>query len=69
MSNAPFEQVAEQSRAIGEALAEVGCTMNYAFMTISLLALLVVPELRISDKGLFKTTEEGFEKVSLFVEQ
>ncbi|MCE5168874.1 amidohydrolase family protein [Paenibacillus profundus] len=68
MSNAPFEEVAEQSRAISEALYEAGCTMNYAFMTLSLLALIVVPELRLSDIGLIKTTEQGFVEVPLFVE-
>ncbi|AQT85260.1 Adenine deaminase [Paenibacillus larvae subsp. larvae] len=68
MSNAPFEQVAEQSRAVSEALKKAGCTMNYAFMTLSLLALIVIPELRLSDIGLIKTTEQGFVKVPLFVE-
>lgn len=67
MSNAPFEQVAEQSRAVSQALYRAGCTMNYAFMTLSLLALVVIPELRISDIGLFKMTEQGFVKVPLFV--
>jgi len=68
MSHAPYETVVEQSLAINQALKDAGCTMNYAFMTLSLLALIVVPDLRISDKGLIKTTETGFEKVSLFVE-
>ncbi|QQK77253.1 adenine deaminase [Salicibibacter cibarius] len=67
MSNASFEQVAEESRAISHALAEAGCTMNYAFMTLSLLALVVIPELRLSDKGLVKITDDGFEKVDLIV--
>lgn len=69
MSNAPFEEVAEQSRAISKALYDAGCTMNYAFMTLSLLALIVVPELRLSDIGLIKTTEQGFVEVPLFVEE
>jgi len=69
MSNAPFEQVAEQSRAVSQALYQAGCTMNYAFMTLSLLALVVIPEIRISDMGLFKMTEQGFVKVPLFVEE
>ncbi|AXF55874.1 adenine deaminase [Salicibibacter kimchii] len=68
MSNAPFEQVAERSRAVSHALAEAGCTMNYAFMTLSLLALVVIPELRLSDKGLVRITDDGFEKVPLIVE-
>lgn len=66
MSNAPFEEVAEKSRAISNALKAAGCTMNYAFMTLSLLALVVIPDLRISDKGLISISDEGFHKVSLF---
>lgn len=68
MSNAPYEEVIEQSLAISKALKDAGCTMNYAFMTISLLALIVIPDLRISDKGLIKTTDSGFEQVPLFIE-
>ncbi|WP_068777565.1 adenine deaminase [Paenibacillus sp. FJAT-26967] len=69
MSSAPFEEVAEQSRAVSEALVKAGCTMNYAFMTLSLLALIVIPELRLSDKGLIKITEQGFVEVPLFAEE
>lgn len=69
MSNAPFEEVAAQSKAVSKALYEAGCTMNYAFMTLSLLALVVIPELRLSDIGLVKTTAEGFVRVPLFVEE
>ena len=34
------------------AMAECGCTLNNAYMQLSLLALVVIPELRISDLGL-----------------
>lgn len=67
MSPEPYEQVAEQSRAISRALVEAGCDLNYAFMTISLLALVVLPELHMSDKGLVKVGAEGFSLVDLFV--
>ncbi|ANE47757.1 adenine deaminase [Paenibacillus swuensis] len=68
MSDAPFEQVAEASRAISQALIQAGCKVNYATMTISLLALVVIPELRLSDKGLVRISDEGFQIVPLFVE-
>jgi len=42
-----------------------GCTMMAPFMTLSFMALLVIPELKIGDKGLFDV--EKFELVSLFV--
>lgn len=67
MSDAPLETVAEQSRAVSMALREAGCSMNYAFMTLSLLALVVIPDLRISDQGLVQVSDEGFYKVPLFV--
>ncbi|GIO04437.1 adenine deaminase [Brevibacillus reuszeri] len=68
MSTEPYETVVEQSLAISRALASAGCTMNYAFMTLSLLALVVIPTLHISDTGLIRISDAGFEKVSLFVE-
>ncbi|MGC1390017.1 MAG: adenine deaminase [Bacteroidales bacterium] len=44
----------------------MGCTMKAPFMTLSFMALLVIPELKISDRGLFDVKK--FELVSLFVE-
>ncbi len=66
MSPEPYEEVAEKSREIGAALANAGCRLNYAFMTLSLLALVVLPELHISDKGLVEVGEEGFGFASPF---
>ena len=44
-----------------EALAhEFGCRLQSPFMTLSFMALLVIPELKISDKGLFDVTKFGF---------
>lgn len=68
MSDAPYEEVAGQSRNISRALQQAGCNLNYAFMTLSLLALVVIPEIRLSDKGLIRITDSGFEIVPLFVE-
>lgn len=65
MSTEPYELVAEKSRAVGEALAGAGCTLNYAFMTLSLLALVVLQELHVSDKGLVEVGEEGFALIEL----
>lgn len=67
MSQAPYEEVANASRTIGESIKSAGCTLNYAFMTLSLLALVVLPELHISDQGLVRISESGFEKADLLV--
>lgn len=68
MSDAPYEEVADQSRNISRSLQQAGCNLNYAFMTLSLLALVVIPEIRLSDKGLVRITDSGFEIAPLFVE-
>lgn len=55
--------------SLPEALQEAGCRLNHALMTLSLLALVVIPTLRLSDRGLVKATDEGFRLVPLFVEE
>lgn len=67
MSPEPYERVAEMSRAVSAALVQAGCTLNYAFMTLSLLSLVVLPELHLSDKGLVRVDPGGFALVDLFV--
>jgi adenine deaminase len=68
MSPEPYEEVAERSEAIVAALRGAGCTLDHAFMTLSFLALVVLPELHLSDKGLVGVSEEGFAFVDLFDE-
>ena len=52
MSEEPIEEVAAKVKALEEAWRKLGCEMRSPFMTLSLLALPVLPELRITDKGL-----------------
>jgi adenine deaminase len=68
MSPDPYEEVAERSKAISGALSRAGCHLNYAFMTLSLLALVVLPELHVSDKGLVGVGADGFGFVDLIEE-
>lgn len=56
MSDAPARQVAEKAQALVAAMAECGCRLNNAYMQHSLLALVVIPELRISDMGIVDVT-------------
>ncbi len=42
------------------AFQECGCRLNNAFMQLSLLALVVIPELRISDLGIVDVTKFEF---------
>jgi len=52
MSDSPARDVAEKTDAMMQAMRACGCTLNNAYMQHSLLALVVIPELRISDLGL-----------------
>ncbi len=52
MSNERAPIVAQKAQQVLEALRVCGCALNNANMQLSLLALVVIPELRISDKGL-----------------
>ena len=64
MSDERAEIVAAKAARMVAAMAECGCTLNNAYMQLSLLALVVIPELRISDLGLVDVTK--FEVVPLF---
>ena len=60
MSDRPAKDVATQANKMMEAMADCGCTLNNAYMQHSLLALVVIPELRISDLGLVDTRSFEF---------
>ncbi len=52
MSDNPATEVAAKADTLVAAMEACGCSLNNAYMQHSLLALVVIPELRISDKGL-----------------
>jgi adenine deaminase len=56
MSDSPAAEVAAKAERMVAAMADCGCTLNNAYMQHSLLALVVIPELRISDLGLVDVT-------------
>jgi len=53
MSTANVKEVASDLKSLHETLKSMGCAMKSPFMTMSFLTLLVIPEFRISDQGLF----------------
>lgn len=57
MSDQPATEVAAKAQKMVEAMEACGCTLNNAYMQHSLLALVVIPELRISDLGLVDVTK------------
>jgi adenine deaminase len=66
MSDSPAAEVAAKADQIVAAMAACGCTLNNAYMQHSLLALVVIPSLRISDLGLVDV--DKFEITDIFEE-
>ena len=60
MSTERAEVVAKKAAAVLEGFRACGCTINNPNMQLSLLALVVIPELRISDLGLVDVTKFNF---------
>ena len=66
MSDQPAAEVAARAAKMIEAMVACGCNLNNAYMQHSLLALVVIPELRISDLGLVDVNK--FELTSVLVD-
>jgi adenine deaminase len=66
MSDEPAEIVAVKAEKMVQAMRDCGCNLNNAYMQHSLLGLVVIPELRISDLGLVDVTI--FKTVDLFIQ-
>lgn len=65
MSDERAEVVADKAKRLVEGMRACGCTLNNAYMQHSLLALVVIPELRISDIGLVDVTR--FERTDVII--
>jgi adenine deaminase len=55
MSDRPLGEVTERVRRLETAFEELGCEIESPFMTMSLLPLAVLPELRVTNRGLVDT--------------
>jgi adenine deaminase len=65
LSDLTFEEVADRARVLEEAAGELGTTLPSPFMAMSFLALSVIPELKLTDRGLVDV--DRFELVPLQV--
>ena len=65
MSDLALEEVRDRVEAMGEAARDLGGTLPDPLMTMSFLALAVIPELKLTDLGLVDVNE--FRRVPLFV--
>lgn len=61
MSSASFEKISEDLRKLHEASSSIFHEIGFnPFLTLSFLTLPVIPELKITDKGLYHMTEKRF---------
>ena len=65
MSDLPVTAMASRYERLSETARGLGCRLDAPFMTLSFMALLVIPKLKMSDRGLF----DGliFKHIPLFV--
>jgi len=66
MSTEQAEEVAAKYEKVNTQAKMMGSTLTAPFMTMAFMALLVIPELKIGDKGLFDVSK--FQFTSLFTE-
>jgi len=64
MSDQDFETIAHQYTRLDTLAKKMGSTLHAPFMTLSFMALLVIPEIKLSDRGLFDGNR--FEFMDLF---
>lgn len=64
MSDKDFNYVLNKCAELNSAAQTLGCTLEDPFMTMGFLSLPVIPELKITDKGIFDTNK--FDFVSIF---
>lgn len=64
MSILPADEVAALYTRLDQHVKKMGSTLRAPFMTLSFMALLVIPDIKLSDKGLFDGTK--FQFTSLF---
>ncbi len=60
ISDKDFDFVIKHCDDLNRAVKDLGCTLDDAFMTMGFLSLPVIPELKITDKGLFSTKKWDF---------
>lgn len=66
MSNLSTEEISNKYESLEQLAKNSGSSLNSPFMTLSFMSLLVIPSLKLSDKGLFDG--EKFQFSQLFVD-
>lgn len=60
ISDLPFEEIIEKCKDLQKSAKGIGCVLEDPFMTMSFLSLSVIPDLKITDKGVFDFKESKF---------
>jgi adenine deaminase len=66
MSDLKAEAVSQKYSELNKIVKSLGCKLDSPFMTLSFMSLLVIPELKLSDKGLFDA--KSFAYTELYTE-
>ena len=64
MSDKDFSFVLEKCAELNNASHSIGCTLEDPFMTMAFMSLPVIPELKVTDKGIFDTNKFDFFNLS-----
>lgn len=67
MSDMPVTAIASRYERLSETVRSFGCRLDAPYMTLSFMALLVIPRLKLSDRGLFDGL--AFRHVPLFIQK
>lgn len=65
ISNKPAEEVMAKLQELEQTASDIGCKINDPFMSMAFLSLSVIPEIKITDKGLIDVSK--FKVTNLFV--
>lgn len=68
ISDGPIEDVAKQIKKVRNDIEQLGYKNNNVIMSIATLSLLVSPELKMSDKGLFNVKTQTFESLLKYID-
>ncbi len=63
MSNEDGDKIAQIYKTMNKAAKEAGSNLEAPFMTLSFMSLLVIPELKLSDKGIFDSVNFKFSEL------
>ncbi len=65
MSDKPCAVIGKQYQTLDAMAKTMGCTLNAPYMSLSFMALLVIPSLKLSDKGLFSGSSFTFTNLEI----